>query len=282
MDAMPGGAPRRGALGFGPLAPFRRLWRDRALIVRLAAREISGRYRGTMAGLFWLVLLPLFMLGVYVYAFGVIFQARWGGAEQDTASFALLLFSGLSLFNFIAETWTRAPGVVLENPAYVKKVIFPLEALVAASVLASGFTLLVNLCVLALAYPFVFGAPPLTALFLPVVLAPLALLVLGVSYFLASIGVFLRDVRPLIGVLMTAMLFLSPVFYPLEAVPEGVRAIIALNPMSVLLEEVRGLLFWGTSPNVLALSVQYGLGVAVFLLGWAWFARTRKAFADVL
>lgn len=265
-----------------PVALFRGAWEGRKLILRLARREIEARYRGSLLGLAWLVLLPLFMLAVYTFAFSVVFKARWGAQDAGTASFALLLFAGLTVYALFAETVNRAPTLVLENPTYVKKVVFPLDLLPWVALTVSAFNVAVSFAILMVLYPFVFGAPPATVLLVPFTLLPLALVTLGLSWFLASIGVFLRDIRPVVGVLTTAILFLSPIFYPLSAVPEGVRALIALNPLTPTLEQARAALFDGRAPDMVALTFQTLLGWMVAWLGHAWFQRTRKAFADVI
>lgn len=265
-----------------PLALFQSGWTWRRLIARLTKREILARFRGSVLGLSWLVLLPLLMLAVYTFAFAVVFKARWAGAETSTGTFALVLFAGLTIFSLFSETINRAPTLILENPSYVKKVIFPIEILPWITLSVSAFNFAVSFLVFAIFYPFVFGAPPWTVVLLPLTLVPLVLVTLGLSWFLASVGVFLRDIRPFVGVLTTAMMFLSPIFYPVEAVPEGARWLLALNPLTPTLEQARGVLFWGTVPSFAALAVQFAVGWVFAWLGYAWFARTRKAFADVL
>ncbi len=273
---------RRRHMTTNPLSMFAGAWEGRRLIVRLAQREIEARYRGSLLGWVWLVLLPLFMLGVYTFAFAVVFKARWGGTEGGTASFSLLLFSGLTIFALFADTVNRAPTLVLENPSYVKKVVFPLELLPWVALCVSGFNAAVSFALLLAIYPFVFGAPPLTVLLVPLTLLPLALMTLGLSWLLASIGVFLRDVRPVVGVLTTGTLFLSPIFYPVSAVPVSAQWLLGLNPLTRTLEQARAALFWGKAPDPLVLSVQMMIGLAIAWLGYAWFQRTRKAFADVI
>lgn len=272
--------PRR-SRALSPFAPFIELWEARRLIGRLVQRELSARYRGSLMGFFWMLFTPLLMLFVYFFAFAVVFKARWAGAE-NTREFALLLFSGLTAFSFASESINRASTLVLENPTYVKKVVFPLEILPAAMIASNLANMGLSLLIVAAAYPFVFGVPPWTVVLVPVVLLPLVLITLGVSWLLASIGVFLRDVRPIVGALMTAVLFLSPIFYPLSAVPENIRPLIALNPFSGSLEQFRGALFWGTVPGAPELAKQIAIGWLIAWAGWYWFKRTKKAFADVL
>lgn len=266
-------------------AKLETLLRNRRLAFRLAGREIEARYRGSVLGALWLLIMPLLMLGVYTFAFSVVFKARWGGAEGAAAStpaFALFLFAGLSIYSVFADTLNRAPGLILENPAYVKKVVFPLELLPWVALLVSLFNFAVSMAIFFAFYPFVFGVPPLTVLWLPLIILPVLLMTLGLSWFLASLGVFLRDIRQVVGVFTMALLFLSPIFYPMEALPEDARAMLQLNPFATVLEQARGVLFEGTRPNFVSLSIEIVITAFIAALGYAWFVRTRKAFADVL
>ncbi|WP_343068952.1 ABC transporter permease [Azospirillum tabaci] len=268
----------------GPLAMIRDLWAHRVLIGRLARRELMARYRGSMLGMVWAVLTPVMMLAVYTFVFRTVFKARWttdasGGGHGE---FALLLFAGLILFNVFAESVNRAPGLMLENVSYIKKVVFPLEILPAVVLVGALYNAGIGLVVLALFYGPVFGVPPWTVLLTPLVVVPLALLTLGVSWFLASAGVFLRDIRQFIGVAVTMLMFLSPIFYPASAIPEELRSLLALNPLVPILEQARGLLFWGTLPDWGPWLLSVVFSYAVAWLGYAWFVKTRKGFADVV
>jgi lipopolysaccharide transport system permease protein len=267
---------------WAPLALFGSLWRNRPLLARLAKREIQARYRGSLLGFTWLVLLPLLMLGVYTFAFAVVFKARWSTSQASMGAFAVVLFCGLAAFAIFSDMLNRAPTLILEHAAYVKKVVFPLELLPWVTLAVSLFGFAINLVVLAAFYPWVFGAPPWTVVFVPVLIAPLCLVSLGLSWFFASVGVFVRDLKLAVGVITTIVMFTSPIFYPLDAVPEAARAIIAWNPMAHVLEQLRGAVFWGKAPDPLALGLELLVGWAIAALGFAWFRRTRKAFADVL
>lgn len=265
-----------------PLAVFASGWKNRTLVLRLAKREIEARYRGSILGLLWAVITPLLMLGVYTFVFSVIFQARWGQSSGNRAEFSLLLFSGLIIFNLFSETINRAPTLMLENPSYIKKVLFPLEIMPWVAICVSLFNALVAFCLLFLFYPFVFGAPPLSILFLPLLLVPLMLITLGLTWFLSSVGVYLRDIRQVIGVLTTMLLFLSPIFYPVSALPEKFRQLIYFNPLTLMLERSKDVMFWGHSPSILGLALLTLLSWAVAWLGYLWFIKTKKGFADVL
>lgn len=268
--------------GLGPLAFLHTAWRHRSLILRLSAREIDARYRGSVLGIVWALLNPLLMLAVYTFVFTTVFQARWGTAGGASGEFALLLFSGLLLFTVFSECVSRAPGLLLENVSYIKKVVFPLEILPLVTLVVALFNAALGFAILAVSYVAVLGLPPATALLLPLVLAPLCLMTLGVSWFLASAGVFLRDIRQVVGVGVTVLMFVSPIFYPTAAVPERFRPLIHLNPLTPILEQSKDLLFWGRLPSPLEWGVALLAGWACAWLGHLWFMKTRRGFADVV
>lgn len=259
------------------------LLRHRQLVWQLAKREVVGRYRGSMLGLFWSLVHPLLMLGVYTFVFGFVFPSKWGGAQPSSAvEFALILFAGLIVFGVFSECMNRAPGLVLANPNYVKKVVFPLEILPWVALASAMFHALVSLAVLLALLVVVQGFVPWTALLLPLVLLPLFFLCLGLMWFLASWGVYIRDVGQVVGVVTSALLFLSPLFFPSSALPEHLRKLIRLNPLSFPIEQARDVMLWGHAPHWSWLAFY---GVACFLvmwLGFAWFQKTRRGFADVI
>ncbi len=258
------------------------LWRHRELIAAMTKREVLGRYRGSVMGLLWSFLNPVFMLAVYTFVFSVVFKARWSGGGESKTEFALVLFSGLIVFNLFAECITRAPGVVLSNVNYVKKVVFPLEILPFVALLSGLFHSAVSLAAWMLAYILLFGIPHLTVIYLPLIILPLIFFIMGLSWVLASLGVYLRDVSQFIGLITTVLMFLSPIFYPATALPENYRHLLFLNPMTPVIEQTRGVLYFGISPNFGILAIYWALASIIAWLGFAWFQRTRKGFADVL
>jgi lipopolysaccharide transport system permease protein len=264
-------------------ALFRSLWRNRQIIVQMTKREVVGRYKGSIFGLLWSFLNPVLMLLVYTFVFAVVFRARWGtGGEETKTQFAVVLFVGLIVHGLFAEVLNRAPGLILGNVNYVKKVVFPLEILPAISLGAALFHSLVNLLVLMVAFVIFNGYLHWTAILVPVVLLPLAILTIGLAWVLASLGVFLRDVAQTIGIITMAMLFLSPVFYPVTALPEQYRPFIMANPLTFIIEQAREVLIWGRVPDWSGLGIYTLVTVAVAWAGYAWFQKTRKGFADVL
>ncbi len=233
-------------------------------------------------GILWSLLNPLFMLVIFTFVFGVVFGARWGTASDSKTEFALILFCGLIIFNLFSECINRAPGLVLANPNYVKKVVYPLEILPLVTLGSALFHSAISLAVWLVGYLVFFGAPPLTAFWLPLIILPFALIILGLSWMLAFIGVFLRDVAQFIGLLTTALMFMSPIFYPASALPETYRPFLYMNPLTTIIEQTRNVLFWGKEPDFITLAIYLTVGLAFSCLGFALFQKTRKGFADVL
>lgn len=265
-----------------PRAMLGSLWRNRGLILALAEREVVGRYQGSVLGILWSFFNPLFMLAVYTVVFSVVFKARWSAGGESRAEFALILFAGILVFNLFAECVNRAPTLILTNANYVKKVIFPLEILPWVIFGAALFHAIVGLIVWFVFSLFVLGAPHALALLFPLLLVPLTLLILGISWLLASLGVFLRDVSQVVGVLTTALMFLTPIFYPVAAIPESFRGLIYLNPLAFLVEQTQRLLVFGGGIDWVGYTLLTALAALVAWLGFAWFQKTRKGFADVL
>lgn len=265
-----------------PVVMVASLWRNRSLIHASAKREVLGRYRGSAFGLLWSFFNPLFMLTVYTFVFSVVFNARWGGGNESKTEFALVLFAGLIVFNLFADCINRAPGLILSNSNYVKKVVFPLEILPFVGLLSAAYHMLISLGVWLVAYFLLFGLPHPTIFLLPLIILPFALLIMGLSWALASLGVFLRDVSQFIGVAVTMLMFLSPIFYPASALPEAYRDLLYINPLTLVIELTRDVLYWGKPPDYAELAQYWLVTGAVAWLGFAWFQKTRKGFADVL
>lgn len=266
----------------GPLAIVRSLLRHRDLILALSQREILGRYRGSMLGLLWSFFHPLLMLGVYTFVFAVVFKARWPGGSDSKTEFALILFTALIAFNVFSECVNRAPGLIVANASYVTKVVFPLEILPVVSLLSALFHMTASLVVWLVFYLAFFGVPGPGVLLFPIVLLPLVLLTLGVSWGLASLGVYLRDIAQITGVATTVLLFLTPVFYSIDIVPERFRTLMQLNPLTVVIGQARDALIFHQPIDWTTWATTLLVSAVVAWLGFAWFQKTRKGFADVL
>ncbi|MFC1833971.1 ABC transporter permease [Thermodesulfobacteriota bacterium] len=266
-----------------PAAMFRNLYTYRELITQFAWREAVGRYKGTYLGLIWSVFNPLLTLAVYSFVFGIIVRSRFGHSSGGSVpEFVLALFSGIVIYNVFAVCSSKAPVVVASRPNLVKKVVFPLEILPVAalgsSLIAFGFSLVILMPCLFIFSPSISG----TMYMFPLVLIPLCALSLGVGWLVGSIGVFIRDMGQVIPVLMQLLFFLSPVIYPISAVPESLQWVMRLNPLATILEDTRRTLVWGQP-------IEWGWWLAVTVvsliimqLGYLWYMRMKRVFADVV
>jgi lipopolysaccharide transport system permease protein len=265
------------------LALARSLWHNRRLIAQMTRREVVGRYQGSVLGLAWSFFNPLLMLAAYTFVFSVVFKARWGvGNDESRAQFAVILFVGMIVHGLFAEVINRAPTLIVGNANYVKKVVFPLEILPAVSLGTALFHSAASLAVLIGAATVLTGPPSWTAALIPLVLLPLTIFSLGLAWLLAALGVFLRDVGHAVGIVTSVMLFLSPVFFPVSALPEAYRPLLLANPLTFIIEQARAVLIFGALPDWAGLGLYSLAALAIAWLGYAGFQKTRKGFADVL
>lgn len=269
---------------WSPLYAARSIAKHRILLQQMTQRDVVGRYRGSVIGLAWSFFSPLLMLGIYTFVFSVVFKARWNGigTESSKMDFAIIFFSGLTIYGIFSECINRAPSIILGNANYVKKVVFPLEILPMVACGSALFHAAVSTTVLLLAQLVFEGRVPWTAILLPVVLAPLTLGTLGVAWALSALGVYLRDIGQMTGMITTILMFLSPIFFPMSAMPDEFRGLIALNPLVYFLEEGRNVLIFGVVPGGAGLLAAWAGGLAVAMLGFAMFQKMRNGFADVL
>lgn len=266
-----------------PIGMARNLWRHRDLIRQFTRREIEGRYKGSFLGLFWSFINPLVMLLIYTFIFGVVFKARWPNAKTSSLSeFAITLFCGLIAFNVFGECLNRASMLVVGVPNYVKKVVFPLEILPISALGAALFHACVSLCILLVTNVLVLGTLHWTIVLLPLVILPLIFLSLALTWWLASLGVFVRDIGYTVVLIVQVLFFLTPIFYAIENIPEPYRTLIGLNPLTPIVENVRRAILWGLAPDWAELTYWVVATGMLMLLGYAWFMKTKKAFADVL
>lgn len=256
--------------------------RHRGLIARLTRSRLEARYRGSVFGWLWMWILPLFMLSVYTFVFGEVFQARWGALDDGRGTFPLILFSGLLIYGLLAECWNEAPGLLAAHQPYLKQSLFPSEILAWVSLGAGAVRLGAGLFLLIAARWIVLGPPPLSVLWLPLAILPVALITLGGVWILSSLGVFFRDLSHGIPVATTALLFLSPIFYPASHVPETLQRLFWWNPLTPSLEAARNALFEGVAPEWLPLTGAVLMGWLLAWAGFAWFTHTKATFVDVL
>jgi lipopolysaccharide transport system permease protein len=266
-----------------PLYFARQFVAYREIIWQFTRRQVQERYRSSYLGILWTLITPLLSLLIYTFVFSVIFKSRWtnvgSGGVTDAA---LIIFSGIVVFNVFADCVTHAPTLVIRNPNYVKKVVFPLEILpvsaLGAALINSSFGLVIVLAGLLMSS----GSLHWTLIYLPLVYLPLAAFTLGLSWLLASLGVFIRDIGNFIGTAVQLLFFLTPIVYPLSAVPQSLQIVLRLNPLTAIVEDFRRVALWGMAPDWPWLGEALLLACLVMFGGYMWFMRSKQAFADVL
>lgn len=265
-----------------PLAPLQTAWTHRSLILSLTWHSVVSRYRTSWFGLLWPILHPVLLIGVFTLVFVYVMPLRWVSEQNGQVGFPLFLYSGLVVFTLFSDVANRAPGLVLENVNLVKKVVFPLEILPLVSVFSALIYFVINFAVLLV---FIALSPAPFSVDLPallMMLIPFVLFLAGLSWFLAGLTVYVRDVQHFIGLLVSALMFLSPVFYPLSSAPEAARAIMGFNPLALAIETLRAAVLGIDAGSLPGAGWLWLLGVASFYLGHLWFMKLREGFADVL
>ena len=254
----------------------------RFVIGQLAKRAILGRYRGTVLGLLWSLVTPLLLLAVYTFVFGTILQVRWVSQSGGNAEFAAILFSGMLVHGILAECLTQASTLIVANPQYVKKVVFPLEALPWVTVISAFFQGVISTGILLAYLFFVQGGIPWTAVLFPIPLFILAFVCIAAGWLISATAVYLKDIAQMMGLLSTVLFFMAPILYPKTALPVEFQNLLYLNPLTYIIEQFRAVVLWGELPNWNGLAL-YGIAsVAIAWMSLAWFQKTRKGFADVL
>jgi lipopolysaccharide transport system permease protein len=251
------------------------------MALALLQRDIASRYRGTLLGFVWPVLNPLLILAIFSFFYTVVLGARWPGVEH-APDYTLMLYCGIIVHGLFADCVTRAPQLILTHPTYVKRVIFPLEALGVVVVGSALFQTAINIAILLGFTAWQHGSIPTTAFWIPLVIAPFALVLLGFTWFLASLGAYFRDLQLAMPMVVLAAMFLSPIFYPISAIPAHLRPLLEWNPLTTIIEELRAVVLFGRQPDLVALALYTVAGVAVAGAGLMWFQRTRTGFAELV
>lgn len=266
-----------------PFLIISHLYSYRNLIKQLVKRELIERYKGSFFGMGWSFIQPLFMLLVYTFVFSVIFKAKWGiNPNEGRSEFALALFSGIITFGIFQEVVNAAPSLILSNANYVKKVVFPLEILPFVKILSALVNAFLSLYVLFIGFFYTHLYLPWTVLLVPLAWLPLILFSLGCGYFLASLGVFIRDISAAIPIVTTMLFFLTPIFYPASAVPERFQIFCKVNPLAIFVEDARRVILWELMPDWKLYGIGLGVSFVLFILGFVWFMKSKNAFVDVL
>lgn len=268
---------------FNPMGAIRAICSNRFLVSQLTRREVEGQFRGTFFGWIWLFARPLLQLSVYTFVFGVLW--RRDALGEPIGSFALQLFCGLSLYNLLSQVISKSSGCVAGKQAFVKQLVFPLEILPWVQLLTATIMSLPWFVLLAGGLYLVYGHLPLTALLFPLWLIPLLLLAAGCSWFFAALGVYVRDLRQLMPVLLQMLFFVSPVFWQFSFLTGRKAQLIPylrLNPLATIIEESRKVLIHGEMTDWRLWGISLAVSAVVFHLGFVWFQKTRKGFADVI
>ncbi|WP_420405139.1 ABC transporter permease [Nisaea sp.] len=253
------------------------------ILKSMVRNELASRYRNTVLGFLWPLINPLVMILVYSFVFGLIFEVRFGATPaQSEVPYGIVLFSGLMLHVLLAETLLRAQSIVLDNPNYVKRVVFPLEILPVAALLSNLVHAVMALAVLVVVI-LVYGVSlHWTGLLLPLAWLPLVVMLAGLGLLVASLGVFIRDIGQVLGFMMTILMFGSSILFPPEMLPEPLRPWLLLNPLTIPVDASRDLLLWGHFPNWERLGIYSAVAVAALWVGSWWFLRTKRGFSEVM
>ncbi len=264
-----------------PVEPVLTLVKHRYLIRQLVKRELTTKFRRSSLGFLWIVLSPLLLLGGYTLVFGVLMKARWGGAGTS-GEFALVLFSGLIFYNFFGEVMAKSPTLIYGNQPYVKKMVFPLEVLNWSVVLSASVNFAIGFLTWVIFCLVVKKSLPMTVLWVPLVFIPFALFTLGCSWLLSGYSVFHPDAEHVVPIVLLLLMFLSPLFFTVDSLPENFRVVIQYNPLTYVLEEARGVMIGGRSPDGMVVGVGAAVAVAMAWLGYASFTGNREGFADAV
>lgn len=266
----------------GLLDIFRPLIRHIELVIQLSKRGIQSRYRGSVLGMVWSLLTPLLMLLVYSFVFSIVFKAKWNHPGAEDANFGVILFSGMIIHALFSEPMVLSSSSITGNVQYVKKVVFPLEIMAWSTMLVASFQALISFFVLILFMLISGMSIHPTLLLFPIVLMPLILFSTGVAWLLSAVTVYIRDVAQLVGIMSTILLFISPVFYPVDRLPGIWQKLIYLNPISFIVDQMRSIAIYGEQPNWLGLLIYTLIALCVAWFGLFIFQRLRAGFADVL
>jgi len=264
---------------------FVRIWRyakrNKGIVLQFIKRETISRYKGSFLGFMWSILTPLFMLVVYTFVFGEIFQAKWN-MQSNRVEFAMIVFCGITTYNIFAEVIARSPSLIIQNTNYVKKVVFPLEVF---PIIATGTALVnasINYALLIVFILFVTGGLSWTVLLLPFALLPVVLFTTGLSWGLSALGVYVRDISHVIGICVQALMLLSPIFYSIDIIPDRFLWFYYANPITYFVEDMRSILIWGEIPRVNVYLIELLFAAVFFVAGLIWFRKTKQGFADVV
>jgi lipopolysaccharide transport system permease protein len=253
------------------------------LFFLLLYQEITSKYRNNYLGISWIVITPLFMLSIYTFVFGYVFAIKWPGfVGSNLFEFSLILYSGLVFYNTFSEAVSRSPTIIIENSNYVNKVVFPLEILTVITTISSLVTLTINLFLILLFKAVLFSEIQIESLYIVLIVLFFIIMILGITWIFAAIGVFIRDINHLISNGVQGLLFLSPIFYPISSLPEWLQSLILFNPISIPVEQARKVIIFDDQPDLQILLIYGAASFLIAIIGYYCFYKSRKGFADVI
>jgi lipopolysaccharide transport system permease protein len=253
------------------------------LTFNLARRQVLQRYRESMFGLVWTLMNPLILLLIYGFVFSQVFKSRWVGEVGDEP-YALLIFSGLMIFNFLSETLNGSSSLVQSNSLLVKRTTVSPRLLPYALTLSTLFTFAINSLAFLIMYVWLNRRLPSPyAIQLYVLIFAVAIFATGVGMIISAISAYFRDVQQIVPLLTTALLFFSPVFFPLESLPDGIERVVRLfNPLSYPIDQSKRVLFLERWISFSGLGI-YALGsLIVWVVGSKVYKVAARGFADVV
>ena len=269
---------------FNPIPHIKIVVKNHFLLGQLVRRNLESRYKGSLLGTVWSFVQPLMMLSIYTFVFTFVLKSKFGIPleEEKSGAFAIIMFCGMAVFNIFSESVLSCSTIIISNQNLVKKVIFPLELLPIAQVISTLTFGLVWFLLLFIGVVVILHNLSWTMLLLPVMIIPLLLISCGCGFFVASLGVYLRDLPYMIGVFLQMLFFMTPIFYPVKALPEKYRLILYLNPLTEIIEQTRIIFLYGQRPNWRYIAILWVGALLLYHFGYLWFRKTKKGFADVL
>ena len=251
------------------------------LILELTKKEFYERYKGTFGGIIWSFIQPLFLLTIYTIAFGIILKAKWSFAT-NTSDYALMIFAGLLIFNGFAEVMNKSAIIIKANPNFVKKILFPIEILSIVIVLCAFINIFISIIIWIFVFYFFYGYIHITVLYIPFIMIIFVPLLIGLSWIISSVGLIIKDMPHIIGILNHSLLFLTPIFYSLDVAPSIIHNVLIFNPLTFIIETLRSVLYYGILPQHKSLLIYFFISIVFSTFSFYIFKKIRPRFSDLL
>lgn len=266
-----------------PWCIIKDLSKFREMIVSITIRDFRAAYQASYLGIAWQAILPIIMLSIFYFVFGEIFGGRFlNTGKESSIDYALALFVGLGFFNFLAQNIGSAPSLITSNLTYVKTLSFPLEILSITTVLNALLNLAISMLLTIAVLLLVNGFVHFSAVCTPFYMLCTFLIAIGVSWGLSALAVFIRDVNAFTSPLTLILMFMCPIFYPMSMVPEKVKWVININPLAIIIEDVRACMLYGKWPSLGSMASVFVVSLLFSIFGYYFFMRSKSAFADVI